>query len=104
MTAERDRMASIINVCAKDLMDEWKGDLGYHERDPKGFEEKIQKWTERYGFTPYDAMKLKEKYYNAWIQRKCRGAYDQKKLMKLFQEGLKQGRDQNDMWLMMGEL
>ena len=104
VTAERDRMASVINVCAKDLMDEWKGDLGYHERDPKGFEEKIQKWTERYGFTPYDAMKLKEKYYNAWIQRKCRGAYDQKKLMKLFQEGLKQGRDQNDMWLMMGEL
>ena len=104
VTAERDRMASVINVCAKDLMDEWKGDLGYHERDPKGFEEKIQKWTERYGFTPYDAMKLKEKYYNAWIQRKCRGAYDQKKLMKLFQEGLKQGRDQNDMWLMMGDL
>ena len=47
-------------------------------------------------------MKLKEKYYNGWIQRKCRGAYDQKKRMRLFQEGLKQGRDQNDMWLMMG--
>lgn len=104
VTAERDRMASVINVCAKDLMDEWKGDLGYHERDPKGFEAKIQKWTERYGFTPYDAMKLKEKYYNAWIQRKFSGAYDQKKRMRLFQEGLKQGRDQNDMWLMMGEL
>lgn len=104
VTAERDRMASVINVCAKDLMKEWKGDLGYHERDPKGFEEKIQKWTERYGFTPYHTMKLKEKYYNGWIQRKCRGAYDQKKLMRLFQEGLKQGRDQNDMWLMMGEL
>ena len=37
------------------------------------------------------------------IQRKCRGASDQKKMMQIFKERLKQGRDADDAWLMLGE-
>ena len=103
ITAERKRMDSVIGVCAKDLLRQWKGDQGVHEYDPEKFYAQLRTWSERYGFSPYDEAELKKKYYNAWIQRKFRGAYDQKKMMQLFKEGLKQGRDADDVWLMLGE-
>ena len=100
---ERRRMDSIIRICAKDLINVGDDDLGYHEKDPGKFEKQIETWTQRYGFTPYDVAKLKEKYYNMYIQRKYRDGYDQKELMKLFQEGKRQGRDEADVWLMISE-
>lgn len=101
---ERKKMDAVIDVCAKTLLKERKGEVYLHESDATGFEKRVEDWKQTYEMTDYDVAKLRQKYYNAWIQRANREGLDQKALQKIFTEAKKQGRDENATWVMLGDL
>lgn len=101
---EKKTTQAIINVCAKSLFNSRNEDQYLHEFDPAEYERRISRWSEVYDLTPLETAKLRAKYLNAVNQHRNRSAYDLKKLMQLRKEARKQGRDEADIWIMLGEM
>ncbi len=103
ITDEKKRKQNIIGICAEELLKRSGIDTGLHESNFEEFTGLLEKWEKIYQLGAEEIGKIQEKYYNAWIQRKCRSAYDQVELSKLFEEGKKQGLSDTQIWIMLGE-
>ena len=104
ITEEANRKRAIINVCSKSLFNSRQGDRYLHEADPQEYERRLARWAETYELSPIDVQKIRQKYLNAMLQHRNRAALDQKKLMQLKKEAMRQGRDEADVWLMLGDM
>ena len=104
ITEEANRKRAIINVCSKSLFNSRQGDRYLHEADPQEYERRLARWAETYELSPIDVQKIRQKYLNAMLQHRNRAALDQKKLMQLRKEAMRQGRDEADVWLMLGDM
>lgn len=104
ITEEANRKRAIINVCSKSLFNARQGDRYLHEADPQEYERRLARWAETYELSPIDVQKIRQKYLNAMLQHRNRAALDQKKLMQLRKEAMRQGRDEADVWLMLGDM
>ena len=104
ITEEQKRRRAVIDICAKSLFNQRQGDRYLHEANRQEYERLIERWTETYGLQPIDVQRLRAKYLNACIQHRNRESFDRKKIMQLMKDAKRHGRDEADVWLMLGEM
>ena len=74
----------------------------FNEKNPKGYQEKLDDWKARYNLSDWDMANLKMKFFNAFMQRANRESFDRQALQKMKAEARRMGYTEDKMWVILG--
>ena len=102
ITAEQKRRSDIVSLCAAELLKLSEDKVPYNEKDPNGYQAKLDGWKQQYNLSDWDMANLKMKFFNGFMQRANRESFDRQALQKMKAEARRMGFSEDQMWVILG--
>lgn len=102
ITAEQKRRSDVVSLCAAELLKLSEEKVPYNEKDPNGYQAKLNGWKQQYNLSDWDMANLKMKFFNGFMQRANREAFDRQALQKMKAEARRMGFSEDQMWVILG--